>query len=105
MINNVQVVNKDFVKKFYGKAKIIEFNGVLYLKSYDTIVCAIDNDNFLKFWNDYSATTQKHINAFRALYGLNSIGKKDYLNMAVCPDSIPYQVTNVAMKYTVNLQY
>lgn len=105
MINTVKEVNKDFTKKFYGKAKIIEFNGVLYLKSYKTIVCAISGNDFIKFWDDYSATTQKHINAFRALYGLNSIGKKDYLNMAVSTDSIPYQVANVTMKYTVNLQY
>lgn len=105
MINTINEVNKDFVKKFYGKAKIIEFNGVLYLKSYQTIVCAISGNDFVKFWNGYSATTQNHINAFRALYGFEKLNKKAWENIPISTDSIPYQVAKVTMKYTVNLQY
>ena len=52
-------------KSFYGKAKVIEENGEKFLLSYDTIVCKIDkNDNFIKLWDGYSATTMRHINAF-----------------------------------------
>ena len=64
-------------KSFYRKAKVIETaDGRKQLKSYDTIVCEITaGGEFVKLWNGYSVTTARHINAFRALYGLPPINK------------------------------
>lgn len=69
-------------KSFYGKARIIAENGVNTLISYATRVCKIDIDgNFVKLWDGYSATTMRHINAFRETYGLAPISKKQWENL------------------------
>ena len=88
-------------KSFYGKAKVIEADGVKYLKSYDTIVCAITPDgNFEKLWDGWSATTTKHVNSFRSIYGLDYIGKAAWQALQVAKDFvIPRSVYNVEMKY------
>ena len=63
-------------KSFYGKASVIEEKGEKFLKSYETIVCKIGkNDNFVRLWNGYSATTMRHINAFITKFGINGGGK------------------------------
>lgn len=74
----------------YGKAKVYADNStyVLYLRSYDTIVCAIrlaysrERDEpyrcFIRYWGDWSRTTQNHINAFLAMYGYAQINKKQW---------------------------
>lgn len=88
-------------KSYYKKAKVIEFKGVKYLKSYDTIVCAITAENeFIRLWDDYSPTTQNHINDFRALYGFEVIGKKQWENIEVKSDfPVPVEVENTPMSY------
>ena len=88
-------------KSFYGKAKVIEMDGVKYLKSYSTIVCAIKRKKLIKFWDDYSATTQKHISDFCNLYGIKSVGKKEWLDMPTNPKNldIPEEVKNIPMNY------
>lgn len=54
-----------------------------YLQSYNTIVCAFnDSTGFTKLWDGYSATTQKHINAFREKFGLDRINKAQWLALA-----------------------
>ena len=54
--------------------------GELTLMSYYTNVCKIDKaGNFIKLWNNYSATTMKHINTFRQMAGLESLNKKEWL--------------------------
>lgn len=56
---------------FYGKAKVIETkDGDLILMSYSTFVCSIDctKKMMMKLWSGYSATTQRHINAFLEQY-------------------------------------
>lgn len=66
-------------KSFYGKAKIIHDyeSGNISLMSYNTVVCRIDNYNkFHRIWNDYSATTMRHINEFIKQYGISGGGKK-----------------------------
>lgn len=70
---------------FYGKATVYECpNGTAQLKSYDTIVCEIDkNGAFSKTWAGWSATTARHINAFRSVYGLPKLTKSEW-------DKIPY---------------
>ena len=43
----------------------VELNGCKYLVSYQTVVAGIDSKGYFhKFWDDYSATTQNHINSF-----------------------------------------
>lgn len=96
-------------KSFYGKAKVIECDGVKYLKSYSTIVCAITPDNkFVRLWGGYSATTQKHIDSFVRLFDLNYCGmrKKDWESYTTDNNfKIPYEVKNVEMKYKVSMYY
>lgn len=67
----------DSRKSFYGKAKVIECkNGVKLLQSYNTIVCAIDeNGEFARLWDGYSVTTMRHVNSFLSFYGLDGGGK------------------------------
>ena len=71
----------DSHKSFYGKAKVIENNGVITLRSYNTDVCRIVNGKFEKLWNGYSATTMRHINAFVDAYCINGGGKKWWDNL------------------------
>jgi len=73
-------------KSYYGKAIIIACNnGNIYLQSYETIVCMIDQSgNFKRLWGGYSATTAKHIDSFRRLYNLPGICKREWMEMEVC---------------------
>lgn len=60
-------------KSFYGKAKVFEDENGKTLYSYDTKILTITKEGkYIKFWNDWSATTGRHIAAF---CGLN---KKQY---------------------------
>lgn len=61
-------------KSFYGKAGIIEKEGNVYLRSYNTIVCGIVNGEFRRFWDEESVTTMRHINAFLACAGIDGGG-------------------------------
>jgi hypothetical protein len=91
-------------KSNYGRAKIIECDGVKYLKSYQTIVCVIDSDNnFIRLWDKYSVTTQTHINDFRAVFGFPAINKKEWNSLEVVEGyKIPVEVSAVPMKYKSN---
>ena len=56
-------------KSFYGKAKVIDLNDAVALKSYDTIVCVVDYEERgvtkITFpWANWSATTSRHISEF-----------------------------------------
>lgn len=63
-------------KSFYHKAIVfIDENGDSYLRSYDTLVCAIIGGEFVKLWDGYSATTMRHVNEFAAQNGINGGGK------------------------------
>lgn len=88
-------------KSYYKKAKVIEFKGFKYLKSYDTIVCAITAENeFIRLWDKYSPTTINHINDFCAYYGFETLNKKQWEKLEVIKDfSIPTEVENVPMSY------
>jgi len=69
-------------KSFYGKAHIFTNAGKIYLRSYDTVVAAIDNSGkFHRLWGGYSATTQNHINSFRETYGMHRISKREWVNI------------------------
>ena len=88
-IFNLEPVNGQ--KSFYGKAKVIETeDGRKQLKSYDTIVCEINaRGDFVKLWDGYSATTARHINAFRALYNLPALNKAEWDKLTEENGNIP----------------
>ena len=84
-------------KSFYGKAKVsicMDNAGkrVVYLLSYDTVVAMVRYDHFYRLWSEWSATTAKHVNAFRAVFGLPKINKKDWLNLPCCVYNYEKQV-------------
>lgn len=60
---------------FYKKAKVLKYNGALYLQSYYTIVAKIENGNaIVNGW--YSQTTARHINEFLYQMGFDKMSKK-----------------------------
>ena len=65
-------------KSFYGKCRVIETEQVLYLRSYDILVCYWDKKRkvFNKLWDGYSLTTMRHVNSFMRYLGLSLGGKK-----------------------------
>ena len=65
-------------KSYYGKANVILENGIIKLKSYQTIVCSYNRDtgHFSRLWGGYSATTMRHINSFIKEIGISGGGKK-----------------------------
>lgn len=64
-------------KSFYGKMKVIERDREKLLQSYNTIVCKLDScGNFKRLWSGWSATTQRHVNAFVDYYGMPELGGK-----------------------------
>lgn len=68
----------DHHKSFYKKAYVYETNEWYFLKSYETYVCGVRKSNMTiyKIWDDYSATTMRHINAFLTHLGCSDGGKK-----------------------------
>lgn len=67
----------DSHKSFYGKAvvKVLD-NGTKILQSYQTDVLRMDPDGKMtRLWNDWTATTGRHIRAFAG------IGKAEYLKL------------------------
>ena len=66
----------DSRNSFYKKAHTIEYNGALYLQSYDTIVAKIENGKAtINGW--YSQTTARHINEFLKQNGFKAMTKKE----------------------------
>ena len=47
-----------------GSCGVVFNENGIHLISYTTLVCSIDNDEFLSCTGTYSATTRKHISAF-----------------------------------------
>lgn len=75
-------------KSFYGKARIVTVNGKnsleVYLISYNTAVAKIDNKGrFIRLWDDYSATTQRHIDSFMDRFGMRGLGKAEWLALPI----------------------
>lgn len=71
-------------KSFNNKALVREENAnTAILISYNTTVCKIQNNKFVRLWNDYSATTMHHINAFCTAYNLPTMTKKQWENLPV----------------------
>lgn len=73
-------------KSFYNKCEVLkDKNGVLYLRSYDTIVASYNPNSgiFSRIWSGYSQTTINHVNGFLFFLGLESINKNKWDNMSV----------------------
>ena len=71
-------------KSFYGKATVTTANNKSVLTSYTTEVCYIDHSgNFHRLWDGYSVTTMNHINEYRQQNGLETLSKKEWLNIPV----------------------
>ena len=77
LLNITNLVPNDSHKSFYGKAKVKTYtDGTRVLQSYNTDVAKIDaNENVIRLWDGWSATTGRHIASF---CGLN---KKEFLNL------------------------
>ena len=72
-------------KSYYGKAKILTTKNGVYLLSYNTIVCGMVNNEFYRYWDDYSVTTMNHINDFLRYLGFAcNIGGKKWWNCLEC---------------------
>lgn len=66
----------DARKSFYKKAKILSYDGNLYLQSYNTIVAKNEGGKIDVFgW--YSQTTARHINEFLKQNGCDTMTKKE----------------------------
>lgn len=103
MLNVTKLMNG--TKSFYGKAVIIEKDGIKYLKSYETIVCGIIDGQLVRFWDSYSATTQKHINEFLYVNNMQGLNKKQWEALPVDRSFIiPNEVKAVNMKYKTNYE-
>ena len=70
---------------FGGRALIIPDGNKLILKSYYTNVCEFDlkTEKFTKTWNGFSVTTLKHINIFRRFLALNTLSKREWIELEV----------------------
>ena len=81
MIDKFFLSPVDGRKSFYGKAFVQREGKALCLYSYGTKVASIQDDEVRKHWNDYSATTMRHINAFVQHYGIKGGGKKWWVDL------------------------
>lgn len=87
-------------KSFYGKARTLSVNGVgMFLISYNTIVCYIDDKGLHRTWDTWSSTTAKHVTAFLTTYAYSKyrarLSKKEWLALPLeeCPINeydVPY---------------
>ena len=70
MTQTYELIPNDGHKSFYGKAKVaINDDGSKTLYSYGTrIITRTATGEYIKHWNDWSATTGRHIAAFCGLH-------------------------------------
>lgn len=79
--NKVYLSPVDGRKSFYGKAYVLPVDGGIALYSYDTKVASCINGGIVKHWNDYSATTMRHINSFVQHCGIAGGGKAWWMGL------------------------
>ena len=73
-------------KSFYGKGKARIVNDTeIECISYNTVVCKYDVDSelFTRLWNNYSATTMRHIQSFCSFHGLPLLNKADWCSLPI----------------------
>lgn len=84
LVTNLIPSSNQAQKSFYGKARVVVDGEKAYLQSYNTFVCCMDeNGQFHRLWSGWSATTARHVNAFRSAYGLQMISKKEWIAMEI----------------------
>ena len=82
MTSKKNLIPQNSQKSFYGKAVIHYLdNGTVLLQSYNTIVCEISNGEFIRRWDGWSATTAKHINSFRQMFGFAPMSKAQWCKL------------------------
>lgn len=66
-----------------GRAVIIPDGDVVVLRSYYTNVCSynIKTNEFKKLWGGFSVTTLKHINLFRRFLALETLSKREWIEL------------------------
>ena len=82
-VYELQPDSHDGRKSFYGKAKIAVVGNTRALKSYETIVAAVNEaGEVFRIWGGWSATTARHVDSFvRSETGKPGISKKEWLEM------------------------
>lgn len=81
-INNANISGvAEILPNSNNRALIIKTSNAEYLQSYDTTILKIENGKITKYWNDYSATTMKHINTFLRMHNIKALSKKDWLSL------------------------
>ena len=72
-------------QSFYNKAKVVTFDdGMTALISYNTVVAFIKDGKLHRVWDDWSATTAKHIDSYNRTFGNGTgICKADWVSMPV----------------------
>lgn len=79
-MKHYELTPADGRKSFYGKAiERVAANGDSVCRSYTTDVCGIIGGEFVRFWDGWSATTARHIDAYRTGHGLPKLSKKEWL--------------------------
>lgn len=73
---NPRITNQ---KSFYHRAYVERSTGYAILYSYETPVAALVNGEMVRLWDDWSATTAKHVQSF---WGCR-ISKREWLEMPV----------------------
>ena len=73
----------DIIKPFDNRSAIINDNGVPTLLSYWTKVARLENGKLVRLWDDWSATTAKHVKLFCAYYKISAPNKQEWLKMPV----------------------
>jgi hypothetical protein len=94
-INSIVELIPTKQRSYYGKARIITTDNSVYLLSYDTIVCGMVNNNFVRYWDSYSVTTMNHINDFLKYlgFGCACVGGKKWWNSLEC--NTEYSVSDI----------
>ena len=72
-------------KSFYGNAQIChDVSGIDVLNSYNRPVCMVAHDGrFVRLWDGWSATTARHVNAFRMFHNMPKISKSEWFDLQV----------------------
>lgn len=91
MVTTVEIRPADGHKSFYGKAKMVQYEGTVYwtVRSYSTDVALMRKTDegmveITRLWMGYSQTSLRHINGAISMLGASrSLCKKDW-------EDIPY---------------
>lgn len=67
--------------KHYGE-NAVEVDGML-ISCGTPVARVVADGSFHRLWDGWSATTGRHINAFRRAHGLGKISKSEWLKMEV----------------------